>query len=599
MARHLLSFLGTFPYKETNYQYGKDTHQSRYVLDALLHTACKGWGQGDKVTVFVTQQAREKNWEDHTIKKPETEETEFQEGLKSVLEKMYSEIKPEDKPDIKAADIPDGNTESEIWELFAKMNDEIKEGDELYIDITNSFREIPLLMTATAIFARSVKQAKVQAIYYGAFVPGSPDSTQIINLVKFVDIIDWSVATQLFVKHGNVDMIDNLYQTMKTSADEQQERQPAGLADMLRHLQAVVRALDNSQGNVSQKKQADKNDAKQTKQADKNDAEQAEQPDADKKQSKKTTSVLESYEEYVKNKKIYDTYCDGKGGEENNPNGGNEAEKMNANAAIREVMNVIDKDMHRFAPMNNLTSDEQRYKSFLFGMQAVKWYIQKGKVQTGFTALDETMKTYICNRYYLDETSYTDREEGCQRVCKLLSNLKVGKDDAGKTEDITEQTENGNKTKTNEEIREDAIRKWKIENPNPDTEDDRQRKRLDDFRNGHSEQEWEAYQLLFEVTNGKTKAEAVFNGISSEFVKLKLKVSESRNSMNHFGFTTKKAGTDAMTDLIGYFNKLCDITRNELKDEFQQETLDALEKQWELATIAENQGTLKSQEAEN
>lgn len=520
MARHLLSFLGTFPYKETNYQYGKDTHQSRYVLDALLHTACKGWGQGDKVTVFVTQQAREKNWEDHTIKNPETEESEFQEGLKSVLEKMYSEIKPEDKPDIKAADIPDGNTESEIWELFAKMNDEIEEGDELYIDITNSFREIPLLMTATAIFARSVKQAKVQAIYYGAFVPGSTDDTQIINLVKFVDIIDWSVATQLFVKHGNVDMIGTLYESVGSSEDSKS----SNLADMLSYLQEMVQGLDNSQGNITRK-------------------------EPKKKGGNQKNTVLDSYKNYEER---YLTYCDSE-----------VQEGYDSDSAIREVTKVIYEDIKRFAPIDDMTETEKRYSSLVFGMQAVKWYIQKGKVQTGFTAIDETMKTYICNRYHLDETSYSNREEG-SRFCQLLSKL-----DEKDSEEKKREKRRG------------AIDRWKAENPHPCLmkRSKEQTKRLKEYFREHPEEK-KNYKLLFKNGN----PEAISNGISTEFVKLKLKVSNSRNSMNHFGFTKQKMkdDSDSMSDLKKYYNELKEILLTELKTEFRPEILENLKEKWSL-----------------
>ena len=91
MARHLLSFLGTTDYKETTYKYGEDTCSSKFVLHALLNTVCKDWGQqaGDKISVFITKDARADNWVDIEQK----EDQKAQKGLESYLTEHFQQKK--------------------------------------------------------------------------------------------------------------------------------------------------------------------------------------------------------------------------------------------------------------------------------------------------------------------------------------------------------------------------------------------------------------------------------------------------------------------------------------------------------------------------
>lgn len=174
MARHLLSFLGTADYQETTYQYREDTCSSKFVLHALLSTVCKDWGQqaGDKITVFITDEARAKNWVDPDSNKEQKSKDNQQapKGLETYLTEHFQQKKEMGKlrygVDIQTIDIVKGTNEVEIWKLFNQLTSPILKDDELYLDVTNSFRAIPLLMSSAAIFARSIQGAKIQAIYY-------------------------------------------------------------------------------------------------------------------------------------------------------------------------------------------------------------------------------------------------------------------------------------------------------------------------------------------------------------------------------------------------------------------------------------------------
>lgn len=48
--------------------------------------------------------------------------------------------------EIRPVDIVDGKDEDEMWKIFNALFNELRDGDELYFDLTHSFRYIPMLV---------------------------------------------------------------------------------------------------------------------------------------------------------------------------------------------------------------------------------------------------------------------------------------------------------------------------------------------------------------------------------------------------------------------------------------------------------------------
>src|SRR5690606_7835290 len=65
--------------------------------------------------------------------------------------------------------IPEGHNEEELWEIFKTILDQLEEGDEIILDITHSFRYLPMLTFIIINYARIVKKCSLKAVYYGAF----------------------------------------------------------------------------------------------------------------------------------------------------------------------------------------------------------------------------------------------------------------------------------------------------------------------------------------------------------------------------------------------------------------------------------------------
>ena len=53
------------------------------------------------------------------------------------------------------------------------------------------------------------------------------------------------------------------------------------------------------------------------------------------------------------------------------------------------------------------------------GVSTIKWCIDNNLIQQGYTALDETMKSYICVKFNLDPTDYNNREDIVQTALKV------------------------------------------------------------------------------------------------------------------------------------------------------------------------------------
>ena len=215
MAKKFLSFLGTNAYLHTRYKI--DNYSSdpvRYVQEALVKYLCKDWDKNDKIIIFATNGeygSIKRNWENGQINKSDKFGLEYEpkpKGLKERLKDLNLICSIEMTP------IPDGIKEGEIWQIINKINDKIEENDELYIDITHSFRYIPMVIPSMLTFLKTTKNISLHSIHYGAFETlGSPQ--EIINiplekrtapireLSEIYKMIEWSEAANAFLRYGS------------------------------------------------------------------------------------------------------------------------------------------------------------------------------------------------------------------------------------------------------------------------------------------------------------------------------------------------------------------------------------------------------------
>jgi len=167
---HLLTVLGTSNYSVARYTWQEQQQETRFVAEAL----CKFF-QIDRVTVLLTKEARDKNWEG------------FQQQLGDRVQ---------------AKDIPSGRTEAEIWQIFDAVVDVVVPGEEVIFDITSAFRSIPILVLLAAAFLQKARDVKIQGVYYGAF-EANPQAPPIFDLTPAIKLLDWLTATNQFIATGS------------------------------------------------------------------------------------------------------------------------------------------------------------------------------------------------------------------------------------------------------------------------------------------------------------------------------------------------------------------------------------------------------------
>ena len=155
------------------------------------------------------------NWEDNGQREISTGKKKSQNGLETCIKNINSNFSWH------KVDIPDGSDEKEIWDIFLKVFDVIKENDEIIFDITHAFRSIPLLAIIILNYAKIMKNASLTGIYYGAFealgsigdakkLPVEKRIVPIIDLTAFDQLMEWSAAADRFVSAGNADQLSKI-----------------------------------------------------------------------------------------------------------------------------------------------------------------------------------------------------------------------------------------------------------------------------------------------------------------------------------------------------------------------------------------------------
>lgn len=458
MNKHFLTVLGTGNYKDTEYFCEEGRCKTSFIQKAILDLKIPDWNEKDRITVFITEEAKNRNWLNRPYTEREIEAAKVQgeelpevkTGLKEILKQTYGDS-------VDSCIIPIGANEEELWEIFKHIFETIRE-EELYIDITHALRNIPIQLLAVISYARAIKNVKVNGIYYGAFEVGKSNENgikeaPILNLLTFLDILDWSQAANEFIKYGNSDQIVDLYDEKKKRIGIKQPE----LSKVITELKNITHGLETSRGYY------DKNNSSQYK---------------------KGKSIFESYQQYEETFRIME--------KKDQKQQERKKQQKNSIEPLNELFNVINKKVEIFRVDTNLE----------LGLAAIQWAVDNKKTQQGFTALEETMKTFLCYYYGFPEDDELYRDKICKSACIELYMKLNGK----------------NGGKLSREVRSLQYKEWK------------EKKRKLGVELGLLEQ-----------------AEIIFQTIPEELLVMCHEIGDCRNSMNHFGYSNK--GTYSYSDL--------------------------------------------------
>lgn len=119
--------------------------------------------------------------------------------------------------------IKDGMNNNELmnnFEILMKITEKLDSGDELFIDITHSFRSISLYMFIIMNYLQNVtdKDIKIKGISYGMLGGEIDGKTPVVDLNILYEAIEWIKAASEFKKFANSHSLTNLIEdsTVKT-----------------------------------------------------------------------------------------------------------------------------------------------------------------------------------------------------------------------------------------------------------------------------------------------------------------------------------------------------------------------------------------------
>ena len=181
-----LTFLGLGKYDQTTYIKHDDKKQT--CTTDLFPEAVAQLYEPNQLIAFTTEAV--------------------QDGKKAELQRFQEKLGSK----FKTINIPDGNSEEELWNIFQKCADAVDPGDEIILDITHAFRSIPLLVFIVAVYLRQVKHVRLNHIIYGAFEARDTETnrTPIFDLTPFVELLNWTNAVNVFQNSGDARPIAGL-----------------------------------------------------------------------------------------------------------------------------------------------------------------------------------------------------------------------------------------------------------------------------------------------------------------------------------------------------------------------------------------------------
>lgn len=212
MARKVfISVLGTGFYGKCKYTRGEynleKASETRFIQQSTLeYLNVYDWSKNDAAIFLLTSKAKSQNWNKEIKSRVNfsTKEEEEYLGLEYVLEQMDLPV------EIRPVDIADGKDEDEMWKIFNALFNELKDGDELYFDLTHSFRYIPMLVLVLGNYSKFLKNVTVKSITYGNYEARKDDNAPIVDLLPLSALQDWTYAAGQFLESGNVSRLQYL-----------------------------------------------------------------------------------------------------------------------------------------------------------------------------------------------------------------------------------------------------------------------------------------------------------------------------------------------------------------------------------------------------
>ncbi len=473
--KHFMSVLGTGEYFAANYSLcDKEnrkplkTHNSAFIQASVFKLLCQDFSSGDRISIFITDDSEKKHRKD----------------LQAELEEQ---IKGRNI-DLSFVKIKNGMTSSEQWENFNLIYDTIGNDEEVTADLTHGFRTLPIQLYTILGYAETLKKITVKGIYYGAFeqtfgykgeefvkpeiiselkwrkgvaaekieennkmLAQIQQYTPIIDYNEYLKILDLSRAAFVFEQTGNAkSLVETANESFKDHTSENEYRELKKHYTGIESVSDTIRAVrggSNAKG--------------------------------------KLKSILHALKYWEDNRGVIEKpdSC------------------LSEFKAIENITDYIDDVIEDvFSDVCELNTEENKHLADMkTGIDTVEWCIKYDLIQAGYTALEETVTTWILavsdkDFYEKIRTESMKKEEGeyKEEISKEVLNRLIRE----RATDIINDYNNKNFKENISDIREMGLEPLTIE-----------------FIENHQE-----YNIR-------------------EICKLVKSIKQIRNDLNHFGFS--------------------------------------------------------------
>jgi len=200
----IISFLGFNDYKETTYIHpdGAKKCSTRFFQEALVE-----FYEPETLYVMLTPTVESKiprgatrtNWE----------------ALQECLKDKQTNLIP-------IRNIPERNSPEDIWTIFQEVTKNFQKDDVVIFDITHSFRSIPVVALISVSYLRVVHQVNIKGLLYGAYEAKDDitNETPTFDLLPIVSLLEWTTATDQFLKTGNAQALASLLTSDETATQK-------------------------------------------------------------------------------------------------------------------------------------------------------------------------------------------------------------------------------------------------------------------------------------------------------------------------------------------------------------------------------------------
>lgn len=244
-----ISVLGTGFYGKCTYVKGEfASSETRFIQQATLEflEAAK-WKPTDTALFLLTEKAKTENW-NQTIterKNFRTLEMETYHGLQQVLANMQLPFSST------VLDIPDGKDEEEMWDIFNILYNALEDEDELYFDLTHSFRYLPMLVLVLGNYSKFLKKVTVRHISYGNYEARDIQTNQapIVDLLPLTALQDWTFAAADYLENGKANRLSNLCKSsLRLVLTEEDNKNACLLNEFADNLEKVIEERETCRG---------------------------------------------------------------------------------------------------------------------------------------------------------------------------------------------------------------------------------------------------------------------------------------------------------------------------------------------------------------